>query len=230
MVVDRTTGRQPAMSKEAAMQRSTFVSGIAALCALSPAARAAADVPAVVHAASSIDDDATPFIWAIQSGLFRRNGIDADLARATSGAASVAGVIGGSFQIAKSSVTSLCAAHSRGLPLIWIAPGGEYDNALPPVIGLIVRADGPIKTGSDLNGKTVGVSALNDFFSLAARAWTDAHGGDSSTIKLTEIPMSQTSAAVATGRVDAAIVVQPFFEQAKADPKVRIIGDPSSAL
>jgi NitT/TauT family transport system substrate-binding protein len=65
---------------------------------------------------------------------------------------------------------------------------------------------------------------------MAERAWTDAHVGDSSTLKLTEIPMSQATAAVATGRIDATIVVQPFFEQAKADPKVRIIGDPSSAL
>ncbi|MGA2393066.1 MAG: ABC transporter substrate-binding protein [Candidatus Lustribacter sp.] len=213
------------------MQRKTFVLGLAALGLLDPGAiRAAVADAAVIHAASSIDDDATPFIWAIQSGLFAKNGIDADLQRATSGAASVAGVIGGSFQIAKSSVTSLCTAHARGLPLVWIAPGGEYDSSLPPVIGLIVRADGPVKTGSDLNGKTVGVSALNDFFSLAARAWTDAHGGDSSTLKLTEIPMSQSSAAVASGRIDAAIVVQPFFEEAKADPKIRIIGDPSSAL
>jgi NitT/TauT family transport system substrate-binding protein len=213
------------------MERSTFVSALAALCAASPPLCAfAATAPVVVHAAASIDDDASPFIWAIQSGLFRRNGIDADLQRATSGAASVAGIAGGTFQIAKSSVTSLTAAHARGLPLVWIAPGGEYDNALPQVIGLIVRADGPIKTGADLNGKVVGVSALNDFFSLAARAWSDAHGGDSSTIKLAEIPMSQASAAVTTGRIDAAIVVQPFYETAKADPKVRIIGDPSSAL
>jgi NitT/TauT family transport system substrate-binding protein len=216
---------------ELLMERSTFISALGAVYALSrPLTALAADAPAVIHAASSIDDDATPFIWAIQSGLFRRNGIDADLARATSGAASVAGVIGGSFQIAKSSVTSLCAAHARGLPLVWIAPGGEYDGTMPPVIGLIVKADGPIKSGADLNGKTVGVSALNDFFSLSARAWSDAHGGDSSTLKLTEIPMSQTSAAVEAGRIDAAIVVQPFYETAKSDPKVRIIGDPSSAL
>jgi NitT/TauT family transport system substrate-binding protein len=213
------------------MERRSFVSAVASLCAVSRAPAAlAAGAPVVVHAASSIDDDANPFIWAMQSGLFRRNGIEADLQRATSGAASVAGIVGGTFQIAKSSVTSLTVAHARGLPLVWIAPGGEYDNSLPPVIGLIVRADGPIRTGADLNGKIVGVTALNDFFSLAARAWTDAHGGDSSTIKLTEIPMSQTAAAVTTGRIDAAIVVQPFYETAKNDPKVRIIGDPSSAL
>src|SRR5580698_6738561 len=141
------------------MERSTFVSSLAAFAALSRPIAAPGASAAVVHAASSIDDDATPFIWAVQTGLFAKNGIDADLQRATSGAASVAGVVGGSFQIAKSSVTSLCAAHARGLPLVWIAPGGEYDIALPPVIGLIVRADGPLKTGSDLNGKTIGVSA-----------------------------------------------------------------------
>ncbi len=213
------------------MKRSTFVSGLGTLCALSgPLAARAAGAPAVIHAASSIDDDATPFVYAIQSGLFRRYDIDADLQRSTSGAASVAGVLGGTFQIAKSSVTSLSAAYARGLALTWIAPGGEYDSTAPQVIGLIVRADGPIKSGAELNGKTVGVSALNDYFSLAARAWTDRHGGDSSTIKLTEIPMSQARAAVETGRIDAAIVVQPFFQEAAADSKVRIIGDPSSAI
>jgi len=213
------------------MKRSAFVSALGTLClAARPLAAPAAGAPAVIHAASSIDDDATPFIYAMQSGIFARYGIVADLSRATSGAASVAGVIGGSFQIAKSSVTSLSAAHARGLPLVWVAPGGEYDSSLPPVIGLIVRADGPIKNGADLNGKTVGVSALNDYFSLAARAWTDQHGGDSSTVKLTEIPMSQAQAAVLTGRIDSAVVVQPFFQDAAADPKVRIIGDPSSAI
>ncbi len=213
------------------MKRSTFVSGLGALGVLGPplAARAAG-APAVIHAASSIDDDATPFVYAIQSGLFRKYDIDADVQRSTSGAASVAGVMGGTFQIAKSSVTSLSAAYARGLALTWIAPGGEYDSTMPQVIGLIVRADGPLKSGADLNGKTVGVSALNDYFSLAARAWTDRHGGDSTTVKLTEIPMSQARAAVETGRIDAAIVVQPFFQEAAADSKVRIIGDPSGAI
>jgi len=79
-------------------------------------------------------------------------------------------VVGGAFELGKSSITSLCAAHVRGVPLVAIAPGGEYDINLPAQIGLIVRADGPLKTGADLDGKTMGVSALNDFFSLASRA------------------------------------------------------------
>ena len=213
------------------MERGTFLAALGALSAIGqPVAAPAAGAPTVIHAASSIDDDATPFLYAMQGGVFRRYGIEAELQRATSGSAVAAGVVGGAFELGKSSITSLCAAHARGVPLVAIAPGGEYDNNLPPQIGLIVRADGPLKSGADLNGRTVGVSALNDFFSLAARAWTDAHGGDSTTIKLTEIPMSQARVAVEAGRIDAAIVVQPFFQTAVADPKIRVIGDPSSAL
>jgi NitT/TauT family transport system substrate-binding protein len=213
------------------MERSAFLSALVAVTVAGrPAAVSAAAPLVTIHAASSIDDDATPFLYAMESGLFRRYGIDADLQRATSGSAVAAGVVGGAFQLGKSSITSLCGAHARGVPLVVIAPGGEYDVNLPQQIGVIVRADGPIKSGADLSGKTVGVSALNDFFSLAARAWTDARGGDSATLKLTEIPMSQAAAAVETGRIDAAIVVQPYFQAAAADPKIRVIGDPSSAL
>jgi NitT/TauT family transport system substrate-binding protein len=213
------------------MERGAFLSVLGAFsAAATPAAVLAAAAPVAIHAASSIDDDATPYIYAMMSGVFRRYGIEAELQRATSGSVAAAGVVGGSFELAKSSVTSLSAAHMRGLPLVIIAPGGEYDNALPPQIAIIVKTDGPLKTGADLNGKTIGVSALNDFFSLAARAFTDARGGDSTTLKLVEIPMSQADAAVDTGRIDAAIVVQPFFQTALATGKVRSLGDPSSAL
>ena len=215
-----------------AVKRSTFVSGMGTLCALArPLAARAAGTPAVIHAASSIDDDATPFIYAMQSGLFRRYDIDADLQRSTSGAASVAGVLGGTFQIAKSSVTSLSAAHARGLPLTWIAPAGEYDSKLPQVIGLIVRADGPIKTAADLNGKTVGVSAIDDVFTLACTRLDRRHGGDSSTIKLTEMPMSQTRARRPKPAASTpASSSNRFSSAATGRRKVRVIGDPISGI
>ena len=213
-------------------RRRAFVSAIGALYAVArPAfASAAAPAPAVIHAASAIDDSTTPYIYAMETGLFRRYGIDAQFQRATNGAAIIAAVVGGSAEIGKSNITSLCAAHARGLPIVWISPGGEYDSMLPPLIGLAVRADGPIKTGADLNGKTVGVSSLNDYFTLASRAWSDAHGGDSSTLKLLEVPLSQSSAAVEAGRVDAAVLIQPYLQMASGNPKLRIIGDPSSAI
>src|SRR5580698_7866104 len=213
------------------MQRNAFLAGAGALCAAaSPPAVQAATEPVVMRAAATLDDDATPFIWATQNGNFRRNGIDASITRGTSGAAIAAGVIGGAYEIGKSSITTLCAAHSRNVPLVWIAPAGEYDSSMTMRLAMIVKADSPIKTGADLNGKTIGVSGLNDIFSLTSRAWADKNGGDSSTIKLTEIPMQQAALAVEAGRIDAAVVIQPFLDAALAAGRVRVLADPNSAV
>jgi NitT/TauT family transport system substrate-binding protein len=213
------------------MQRNAFLSAMGALGAAGmPIAARGATAPVTIRAAATLDDDATPFIWATQTGLFRRNGIDASVTRGTSGAAIAAGVIGGAFEVGKSSITTLCAAHARGVPLIWIAPAGEYDAGTPMRLAMIVKADSPLKTGADFSGKTVGVSGLNDIFSLSSRAWVDHSGGDSSTLKLTEIPMPQAALAVETGRIDSAIVIQPFLDAALAGGKVRVLADPNVAI
>jgi NitT/TauT family transport system substrate-binding protein len=213
--------------------RRTFIAAVGGLLAAERGAFAATPVPpalTTLRIGSAVDDDATPMLYGVQSGTFKRYGLDIQLERAASGSVVAAGVVGGSFDFGKSSITSLSTAHARGLPVLVVAPAGEYDATLPQAIGIVVRNDSPIKTGADLNGKTMGVAALNDFFSLAARAWTDAHGGDASTLKLVEIPMSQGAAAVDTGRLDATILIQPFFHAAQVAGKLRIIGDPSSAL
>ena len=182
-----------------------------------------------LHATGAIDDAATPFLYASESGLFRKNGIDASLERATSGAAAASAVVGGSFEFGKSSFISLLSAHARGLPLIAVAAAGDYDSNSPSS-AICVRADSPIHGGADFNGKIVAVSAINDQFSLSVRTWVDAHGGDSTTIKLIELPMSAAAVALNGGRVDAAVIAQPFLRPAIETKTIRVVGDPISAL
>ncbi len=209
------------------LPRSAFV-GALALGALFPR-RSAAQTAIPLRATSAIDDAATPFLYAMESGLFRKNGLDASLERATSGAAAASAVVGGSFELGKSSVISLLSAHVRGLPLVAVAPAGEYDIATP-VSAIVVRSDAPLHAGADFNGKIVAVSAINDTFSLAVRSWVDAHGGDSSTLKLIELPMSAAALALTSGRIDAAVLAQPFLRPALESGTLRAAGDPVSAL
>jgi NitT/TauT family transport system substrate-binding protein len=207
--------------------RSAFLTSVAA-AALWPRPGAAQTL-ATLRAVSAIDDPATPFLYAMESGLFRKNGLDATLERATSGAASASAVVGGSFEVGKASVISFLSAYVHGLPLVAVAAAGDYD-ASKPTAALVVRPDAALHSGGDLNGKTVAVSALNDLFSIAARSWVDAHGGDSSTVKLIELPTSTAVEGVVSGRVDAAVVVQPFLARALDTGSVRVLGDPVSAL
>jgi len=191
---------------------------------------AAADLPSIagaqtlrtIKAGGVPEDSVTPVLWAQQSGIFRRYGIDLQLEQQRSGAAIVAGVVGGAYQIGKSSLAALIAAHTKNLPLVCIAPCGLYDTAAP-VIALLVKSDSPFKSGADLNGKTVAVSSLNDVYSLAAKAWVDQNGGNSSTLKLLELPVTAVAEAIAAGRVDAGGCAMPELQQALDGGRVRIL-------
>jgi NitT/TauT family transport system substrate-binding protein len=207
--------------------RSAFLGSVAAAALVPRAAFAQTLTP--LRGTSAIDDPATPYLYAMESGLFRKNGFDASLERATSGAAAASAVMGGSFDVGKSSIVSLLSAHVRGLPIVAVAAAGDYD-ASNPTAAIAVRADSTIRTGADMNGKIVAVSALNDLFSIAIRAWVDAHGGDSSTLKLLELPTSSVAVALTSGRIDAAVMIQPFLAQALASGAVKSIGDPVGAL
>lgn len=209
------------------LPRSAFVAAIGA-AALAPRC-AGAQTLTPLRATSAIDDAATPFLWAMESGLFRKYGFDASLERATSGAAAASAVVGGSFEVGKSSVISLFTAHAHGLPIVAISAAGDYDSSRPAA-AVVVRPDSPARAAADLDGKLVAVSAINDSFSISVRAWVDAHGGDSSTLKLVEIPISEAVAALTAGRVDAAVLIQPFLAPALAAGTIRSLGDPVSAL
>jgi NitT/TauT family transport system substrate-binding protein len=208
--------------------RSRFLATVAAGTAGSARPVRAQTLPQL-RAGTVGDDEATPFVYGVARGLFRSAGVDVSTQRAPNGAAVVAGVLGGSFDIGKSSLIALFAAHLRGLPIVLIAPGSEY-NADEPVVGTVVRSDVPWRTGADLNGKILAVSSINDFLAVAVRTWVDAHGGDSSTLKLIEIPMSASPAAVESGRVDIAAVTGPFLRSALDTGKLRLFTHPPDAI
>lgn len=166
----------------------------------------------------------------METGLFRKNGLDASLDRAASGAASVSAVVGGSFEVGKSSVMSLLSAHVRGVPIVAVSAAGEYDRSrVAAASAIVVRQDSPVHSGADLNGKILAVPALNDSFSLAVRSWVDATGGDSSSLKLVELPMNSAIIALTSGRVDAVDLVPPYLAPALNGGAVRVVGDVNSA-
>ena len=100
--------------------------------AQSPSARTA------VRVASAPDEDILATLWAIQSGIFQKHGLDVDLRLSNSGSAVAAGVIGHAIDIGKSSLFSLIAAHLRSIPFELVAAAAVYDSNIPTV-GLLVK-------------------------------------------------------------------------------------------
>lgn len=174
-------------------------------------------------------DDITPVVYALHAGLFKQAGLDVELEPASSGAAVAAAVVAGAYEMGKSSLVSLMNAHLRGLPLVIVANGGTYE-ASAPYAELVVAADLPYRSAADLNGKLIGVSALNDLNTVATDAWVDQNGGDSKTLRFVEIPNSAVAAALQAHRIDAAIMLYPPLAEALEQKQVRILGHAFSAI
>jgi len=105
------------------------------------------------------EESVLPVLWGQKSGMFRTAGLDIDLAPQSSGSAITAGVVGGSYQVGKSSIIPLVTAYAKNIPIKLVAPGGLY-RAAKPHIAMIVRAYSPLRTALQMNGKTIGVSSI----------------------------------------------------------------------
>ena len=196
---------------------------------LVPSAVFAEQKLATITMAGLPEDSATPVLYGISSGAFRKAGLDVAMQVQRSGPAVASGIAGGAYQIGKVSLNPLIDAHGRGIPFVIVAPGG-LSTKENPIAGLMVRTDSSFKKAADLNGKTIAVGALNDIFTLAMRTWMEKNGGDPATLKLVEIPISAIGAAIEAGRVDAGSANEPILGAALESGKLRVLAHTFDAL
>ncbi len=174
-------------------------------------------------------DALTPLYYGIQTGIFKKTGIDLQISPAASGTAATTAVIGGEYDMANTSILPVMNAHLRNVPISIVAPQAVYTPDNP--FGLLQKApDTAYKSGADLNGKTVAVSALNDISQLSIAAWVDKNGGDSSTLKFVEIPAAATDAAIAEHRVAAGLLLEPILDQSITAGRTKTLGDAFGAI
>lgn len=167
--------------------------------------------------------------YAATAGLFKRAGLNVELLTMNSGNAAMAALVGGSIEIAFTSLLPVMQAHLRGLSFQLVAPSGWYLSEAPQ-LELLTKKDSPIRTGRDLNGKVVASASLRDLNAVAALAWVDQNGGDSKTVRIVEMPNPAMLAALQEGRVDAIALGSPFIEQAISSGTARVLAKSYDAI
>lgn len=211
------------------MRRAQALSAIGAAAALGAASRVSGQTAITVKLGAIMVDDFTPALYAQQAGLFRRAGLNVQFETMSGGAATAAAVLGGSIDIAISNMVSTATAHERKVPLLIASLGSAYNTKAPSVL-MIVANDSPIKSARDLAGKTVASSGLRDLNMTTAVAWIEQNGGDPSTMRQVELPYPVQLAAIDTGRIDVAILLAPFSQEALGNPKYRVLAHPYDAV
>ena len=208
------------MRKREWTRREALAASAALLAMPASAIRANAQAPLPLAVADGpFDALAAPF-YARELGIFKKYGLDVSLQDFSSnGPAMAAAVLGGSVDIGVSNVVSLVISHTKGIPLTMVAPTGLYSSTAP-ITSLMVPLRSPLKSARDLDGKTIGTNGLGSLSQFGPEAWIDKNGGDSRNSKYVEIPASGLVAALAEGRVDAALVTEPFIGPAKEVARV----------
>src|SRR5579875_3719115 len=131
--------------------------------------------PATVRIAISDTDLASEPLYAQQTGIFARAGLDVRLSPSRHGGAGViAELEAGTIDVGFSNLISIAAAVQRGDPVVLLAPAGIH-NRNEPVNAIVGAPDSTYRTGADLNGKTTSSpSGPGSAGALAPAAWIDA--------------------------------------------------------
>ncbi len=198
--------------------------GAVALTARTPAQSAAR---AVVRVGSvGTDVSAEPF-YAAETGIAARNGIEIRPQVFAGGGAIIDAIVGGALDAGFSNLSSVAAARNRELPIVVLAPATVFVSSAP--ITLLMRARGSkLRTGADLNGKTIAISTLKGELQIAASAWIDKNGGDVKSVRFLELPFPSMAAALDRGRVDAAMISEPSLTRGREE--IERLGDAYGAI
>jgi len=192
-----------------------------------PATLGAQDLATVRVGDLGYSDASSEPLYGEAAGIFRRNGLDVKVTVLNGGGAIIAAIAGGSLEAGFSNNVSAAQAIARGIPIIVLTPAAVYPAEQPDT--LLVKARGSkLRTGADLNGKTVAVTTLGGGLQLSAAAWIDQNGGDSKTVHFLELPFTEMTAALKAGRIDAAMLAEPVLTKDRAD--VERLGDAFAAI
>ena len=142
--------------------------------------------------------DASNFVWyaAVDTGFYKKNGLEVDLIFIPSSTTAVSSVVAGDIQLANNSGGAVANAAVGGASLVMTAC---YINTLP--YELVVQES--IKSAEDLKGKSVGISRVGSASDVAARALVKGLGLE----PVKDVPILQVggaperAAAFRTGRI-----------------------------
>ena len=167
--------------------------------------------------------DVAPVYLGQKKGFYAKHGLKLSLTTAQGGAAIVPGVVSGQFQFGFSNMTSLMVAQSNNVPVRAIANGVASTGVTGKDFGAItVKKGSAISSPKQLEGKKVAVNTLKNINETAVRESVRKAGGDPAKVKFVELAFDQMPAALDSGQIDAAMVVEPALATVRSQGATEI--------
>ncbi|MGW0580301.1 ABC transporter substrate-binding protein [Streptomyces sp. NPDC002920] len=167
--------------------------------------------------------DVAPVYLGVKQGFYEKHGLKLSITTAQGGAAIVPGVVSGQFQFGFSNMTSLMVARSNTIPVKAVSNGIASTGVQGKDFGAVtVKKGSPLKSAKDLEGKKVAINTLKNINETAVRESVRKAGGDPDKVQFVELAFDQMPAALDSGQIDAAMVVEPALATVKSQGGVEI--------
>ena len=175
-------------------------------------------------------DDAALF-YAQDGGIFRQHGLNVTFVAQASPVAVEASMASGTEQFGFVTTPVLINLNSKGVQVKCVSSvdGNEPSSDANDSTVLVAAKGSGITSIKDLAGKNVAEVQLTSLNSLAVEVLAKRAGIDPASVHLIAMPFPQMPAALAQGRVQAAVIVAPFIGTALAEGAVPLI-HPNVAL
>ncbi|MEV1177553.1 ABC transporter substrate-binding protein [Nonomuraea sp. NPDC049784] len=154
-----------------------------------------------------------PVFIADRKGFFKAEGLTIKTEIIQAPQAVMPKILNGSIDIFKGSYVSLINIQDSGAAKLKIL--SDSLQAAPGIAGVVVRKDSLLQTPKDLMGKTIAVNSLNNLGTMSMSAHLKAHEVKPEQVKFVAIDFQAQLAALTSGQVDAAWMVEPFLSAAQ---------------
>jgi NitT/TauT family transport system substrate-binding protein len=163
-------------------------------------------------------DDASLF-YAQDSGIFKQHGLNVNFVAQASPVAVEASMASGTEQFGFITTPVLINLASKGVSAKCVSSvdGSEPSDPADDSTVLVAAKGSGITSVKDLAGKNIAEVQLTSLNSLAVEILAKQAGIDPTSIHQIAIPFAQMPAALAQGRVQAAVIVAPFATTATSE-------------
>ena len=167
--------------------------------------------------------DSAGFFVALYEGLFAKEGLHVNFTAATSSETVISGQVKGQYDITGGNYVSYIQAQAAGQANLDIFAEGSVME--PGAQGIYVMPDSSITSLADLKNKTIAINAPKNILYLLTSSVLAEHGINPGSVKfVTNYPFPAMPAALAAGKIDAAVLPEPFASVAEqADGAVPLI-------
>ncbi|WP_043662495.1 ABC transporter substrate-binding protein [Streptomyces xylophagus] len=166
-----------------------------------------------------------PLYIAQQQGYFTAAGLDVTIkAGAQDTSQNAPSILNGEAQFAMTDSSGFLKGAAQDMPIRVVTGLQSATTKTDPTDGLLVQKGSSISSFADLEGKTVGLSALGGTIQFIVEYLVQKDGGDPTKVKFVALPTTSLTDAVSSGKTDAVYSFGAFFAAAKTNTKLRVIG------